>query len=289
MRESTNELWQRLQQFDFDGGPSAFTFRDWLARDNGWTRAHASRVVEEYRRFLLLSTVAGHPVTPSEDVDQAWHLHLTYTRSYWDDLCRVVLPAPLHHGPTRGGGAEDAKFHDWYARTLDSYRRELGLEPPADIWPPEAIRFGDPRRYARIDTASVWILRKPAWWPPRRQALIAALLLAVGVTSSCAAAASAFGMVLFSLAAIACVGWVVAWGRSEARQRRRGDERGGSDGHASNSSTDSDSGRHDSGQDCADGSDGGSGDCGDSGGGGDGGGSGCGGGGGGCGGGGGGD
>ncbi|MEK6230809.1 MAG: hypothetical protein N2A42_03075 [Luteolibacter sp.] len=33
----------------------------------------------EYKRFVALAMLAGHPVTPSEEVDQAWHLHLVYT------------------------------------------------------------------------------------------------------------------------------------------------------------------------------------------------------------------
>ena len=86
-----------------------------LARDNGWTFEFAERVVEEYRRFAFLAKTAGHPVTPSDEVDQMWHLHLTYTRSYWDDFCGRVLEAPLHHDPTQGGRAEGEKFDDWYA------------------------------------------------------------------------------------------------------------------------------------------------------------------------------
>src|SRR5262249_16669258 len=77
-----------------------------------WSRYHACRVVEEYKRFCYLALVAGQPVTPSEDVDEAWHLHLLDTRNYWDDFCRDVLRHPLHHAPTRGGPEERAKFRD---------------------------------------------------------------------------------------------------------------------------------------------------------------------------------
>jgi hypothetical protein len=186
MTADTARLWEQLRTFDFDGGPAAFTFRDRLARDTGWSRRHAARVIEEYRRFLLLAAAAGHPVTPSEDVDEAWHLHLTYTRSYWDDLCGRVLPAPLHHGPTRGGAREAAKFDDWYARTLASYERLLDGAPPADIWPPPEVRFAPGRRFERVDRAHAWVVRKPACWPPRRRAAAAAVVLAATVTSACA-------------------------------------------------------------------------------------------------------
>ena len=78
------------------------------------------RAIEEYKRFVFLAMAAGHPVTPLDEVDQVWHLHLCYTRSYWEDLCGEVLRAPLHHGPTRGGAAERARFDDQYRRTLAS-------------------------------------------------------------------------------------------------------------------------------------------------------------------------
>ena len=60
-----------------------------LASENGWSREYAVRVMQEYRRFAFLAVAAGHPVSPSDAVDQAWHLHLVYTRSYWDEFCAI--------------------------------------------------------------------------------------------------------------------------------------------------------------------------------------------------------
>ncbi len=154
-------LWDQLQTLAIDRGDVTFPFEARLARDNGWSRNFSVRVVEEYRRFLFLGQVAGHPVTPSDEVDQAWHLHLTYTRSYWDDLCSRILGGPFHHGPTEGGAAEGAKFDDWYARTLASYRAWFGTEPPSDIWPRSEIRFGEASNYVRINTTHRWVVPKP--------------------------------------------------------------------------------------------------------------------------------
>jgi hypothetical protein len=111
-------LWCALRDFAFDAPDAELSFSLRLARDSSWPRSFARRVIEEYRRFLYLVQVAGHPCTPSEEVDQAWHLHLVYTRSYWDDLCDAVLGFPLHHGPTEGGAVEGARYHDQYARTF---------------------------------------------------------------------------------------------------------------------------------------------------------------------------
>jgi hypothetical protein len=143
---AADELRARIQAFRLDEPGSVFPFSARLARENGWTRDHALRVIEEYRRFVYLATTAGHTVTPSVAVDEAWHLHLTYTRSYWDELCGKVLGRPLHHDPTRGGGAEGARFLDAYTRTLRSYQEAFGAAPPRDIWPSPAERFAPVRR-----------------------------------------------------------------------------------------------------------------------------------------------
>ena len=159
-RATQTELWKRLQDFDLDGD-AAFPFTRRLTRDNAWSPQFAMRVAEEYKKFLFLAVESGHPVTPSDEVDQAWHLHLCYTRSYWDELCAQVLERPLHHGPTRGGAQESAKFNDWYARTLDSYREHFDCEPPSDIWPAAEVRFAQPGQWRRVSTQSHWVLKKP--------------------------------------------------------------------------------------------------------------------------------
>ena len=101
-------LSERLAAFELDDPAADLPFSARLARENTWSRDYARRVVREYLRFVQLAMEAGHPVTPSEEVDQAWHLHMVYTRSYWERLCGGVLKKPLHHDPTRGGKAEGA-------------------------------------------------------------------------------------------------------------------------------------------------------------------------------------
>jgi uncharacterized protein (TIGR04222 family) len=155
------ELWERIQGFELDKPGDSLTFTSRLARENGWSIGYARRVVEEYRRFLFLTMVAGHEVTPSEQVDEAWHLHIVYTKRYWGDLCRNVLRRPLHHNPTRGGPAESARHHEQYERTLESYRAQFGEEAPTDIWPPADVRFGEDLDHVRVNRARNWIVPKP--------------------------------------------------------------------------------------------------------------------------------
>jgi hypothetical protein len=160
MNQEQSRLYQRICEYSPDDGQSAFTFTKRLARDNGWSWKYAERVIEEYKKFMFLAVVADHPVTPSEHVDQAWHLHLIYTRSYWDDFCGQVLGTPIHHGPTKGGSDEKIKFCDLYERTKASYQRLLQETPPADIWPDAEQRFGDDVQCVRVNTRRHWIVSK---------------------------------------------------------------------------------------------------------------------------------
>jgi len=155
------ELWNKIRDCHPDDVEADLPFSRRLARDNAWSGQFAQRTILEYQRFAYLSRLGEGMVTPSDEVDQAWHLHLTYTRHYWGPF-KQALGGPLHHMPTRGGADQGALFKSTYAKTLDLYRSEFG-EPPADIWPPEDIRFGRAPHFQRINTSEVWLIRKPRW------------------------------------------------------------------------------------------------------------------------------
>ena len=156
-------LWQRLADYKIGPPDAAFTFTQRLARENRWGEEYTARVVTEYKRFCWLACEAGHEVTPSDAVDQAWHLHLTFSRDYWDRFCPQVLRMPLHHGPTAGGTVERTRYYDQYAQTLASYEAHFGEAAPDDIWPGAHRRFVVDPRAVRVNPADVFIL-------PRRQA-----------------------------------------------------------------------------------------------------------------------
>jgi hypothetical protein len=121
-----SQTYDRLNDYNFDRPDAALPFSQRLAKENRWSRDYTDRAIREYKRFAFLAVVAGHPVSPSDQVDQVWHLHLTYTRSYWQEFCDEILAMPLHHEPTQGGAAERSKHHDWYQATLESYDRIFG-------------------------------------------------------------------------------------------------------------------------------------------------------------------
>lgn len=166
-----HSLWSRLSRYSIGPDAAALPFATRLARENGWTLAHAERLIDEYRRFCFLAVTAGHEVTPSDAVDQVWHLHLTYTRDYWDRFCPDVLGRALHHGPTQGGPNELHRFFDQYALTLKAYEAAFG-PAPADLWPSAKRRLIDDARARRVHPRDVVILPKPGLY---------VMLIAVGM------------------------------------------------------------------------------------------------------------
>lgn len=178
-----DSLLHQIEHFELDDPAASSPFSARLAHENGWTGEYARRAIAEYKRFIYLTTIADHPVTPSVDVDEVWHFHLTYTRSYWEQLCGQVLGKPLHHDPTRGGQAETSKFYDLYNQTLALYQQTFGSPPPPDVWPSAAERFAPRAQTVEISPATHWIVRKPAVRKARplsKLALAAIVILLTG-------------------------------------------------------------------------------------------------------------
>ena len=188
MNSEQAELYQSIQAFSLDAADVNLPLSQRLARENCWTLEYAQRVIEEYKKFVFLAVVADHPVSPSEQVDQVWHLHLLYTHSYWEEFCPQVLKMPLHHSPTQGGSRERRKYHELYNKTLKSYEQFFQQSPPVDIWPPSHIRFGRDSHFVRVNTQSNWILPKPQlnllpeFRLSRSAIFVLCFLLALGVT-----------------------------------------------------------------------------------------------------------
>lgn len=127
-------LWQRLHDYRF-GGDEAAAFLARVAHALNCDRDAAEAALEEYRRFCFLATIGDRPVTPSVPIDEVWHAHLTDTRDYWERFCPQVLGRNLHHTPSLGGQAEDARHREQYRQTLAEYQLFF-TEPPPRWWPP---------------------------------------------------------------------------------------------------------------------------------------------------------
>ncbi|SFR78529.1 glycine-rich domain-containing protein [Sphingomonas jatrophae] len=201
-------VWQALAAMRIGPAGAALGFSERLARENGWSASEADRVMGEYRRFLYLA--ANGPVTPSDAVDQAWHLHLSYSRHYWDELCGRILRRPLHHGPTEGGTAEAARYHDRYVATLAAYQATFGGVAPADIWPTPADRFAV--RGRRVDMATHWVVPRPT------SRMIAALAV-LPLLAACTQGASDW--LFWGIVAVVLAAWLNGSKRRKARSGKR--------------------------------------------------------------------
>ena len=151
-------LWQAINAYEIDAADAALPFSRRLARDNNWSHSFALAAIADYKRFIYLICTSGTVLTPSEEIDAVWHLHLLYTRDYWDRFCGETLKRKIHHGPTRGGAAEADTYLTCYRRTLTLYEEVFGPPPPA-LWPDAATRFSPPQRQS-VDMSTHIILPK---------------------------------------------------------------------------------------------------------------------------------
>lgn len=126
-----NILWQQILDFDLDGPPSEYGFTTRLADEQCWTSAFTDQAILEYKKFMYLAATADMMVSPSEIVDQVWHQHLVFTKSY-QEFC-AVLGKPIQHVPSTHNKDEFDKFRRARERTNSLYREAFG-EPPEQIW-----------------------------------------------------------------------------------------------------------------------------------------------------------
>ena len=134
--EEHKDLWTRIRGFPVDDPDALIKFSDKLAFENNWSEGFTRRAIEEYKKFIFLCCISPTGASPSNVVDEVWHLHLTYTRNYWNEFCRQTLGKEIHHHPSKGGSAEKGKHQNWYAETIQLYSDVFGETPPIDIWPP---------------------------------------------------------------------------------------------------------------------------------------------------------
>ena len=145
------DLWLRLKAYHFDhlvpshlwhrvaetfGGEDASTkaFAGKIARKLEWKHRFALRAIKEYKKFIYLGAVSDFVVTPSKVIDQVWHEHLLFTKAY-RDFCSDVLGFEFDHHPELLPMTDQTgTFNAQYLDTLELYKKEFGINPPADIW-----------------------------------------------------------------------------------------------------------------------------------------------------------
>lgn len=145
------ELWLKIKAYQFEhlvpphlwdqiteicGGANASTkaFASKIARKAGWTNQFAMKALSEYKKFVFLGVVSDFNVTPSKIIDQVWHEHLLFSKAY-RHFCSDVIDYTLDHNPELVPITDQTGiFNVQYMDTLDLYKTEFGIDPPADIW-----------------------------------------------------------------------------------------------------------------------------------------------------------
>ena len=199
MTAPQKDLWDKISNFRLDDPDASFTFSARLARENGWTKEYTNSVIEEYLKFIFLCCVSKSSVTPSDPVDQVWHLHLTYTKSYWIDFCKNTLQREIHHNPTKGGKSERKKFNNNYTELHTIYKEMFGNNLPQDIWQDNKTRFTK-INFRRVSMDNYWVVKKPSLFTLK---LIQVSFIGLAVGVSIQAAGNNLGIIVVILFLIA--------------------------------------------------------------------------------------
>lgn len=125
------ELWDKIQQFDFDNPPSEYGFSTRLANENFWTIDFTELAILEYKKFMYLATTSEFMISPSEIVDTVWHQQLIFTQSY-QNFCNLI-GKQIQHIPSTHNKDEFEKFQQAKERTKKFYTNTFG-EQPNTIW-----------------------------------------------------------------------------------------------------------------------------------------------------------
>lgn len=100
-----------------------------VAKEHGYTLDDATMLVREAKRMLYLSASQQTVVSPSEDIDMAWHEMLMFTRFYQE--FSQFIGKFIHHDPTPGppdGG-------NVYRQTKIKYEQTFQEIPNQKYWP----------------------------------------------------------------------------------------------------------------------------------------------------------
>lgn len=136
---------ERIRDWPLGGAEHADAFRRRLMQENSWSREFTEDAMREYLRFAWLASSSSELLSPSDAVDQVWHLHVLHSADY-RRFQREALGRPLDHTPSRGGDEERRRHVAAYARTLDLYREAFPGVAPIDVWPPISEHLARPHR-----------------------------------------------------------------------------------------------------------------------------------------------
>lgn len=136
--KSVSIMDEKISNFEVSSNGNFDIFWAKLTSENGWSLSYAKKAFLEYKKFVWLASVSQSRVVPSKVVDKVWHLHMTFTKSYWGDFCGGVLGFEFHHVPSSQDSNAQQADKIQYENTLRMYEREFGEVPNSRYWPASA-------------------------------------------------------------------------------------------------------------------------------------------------------
>lgn len=124
-------LWQTVENYKLPFG------EEYVQYKLKWQRAYCNLALSEYRRFAFLALISDSEITPSEAIDEVWHLHILHTQDYsqFGAACQHFL----HHWP--GMPTNRPQFNKQYEMTREMYRVVFGYDAPQAFWPLQKTSF----------------------------------------------------------------------------------------------------------------------------------------------------
>lgn len=92
-----------------------------------WTDEDIRRELGRYEKFLLLAQrYPGHPLAPTKNIDEIWHLHMTHPRAYYEDCQRLFGDILDHDGGFGADADELPELQSTFAKTAELWECEFG-------------------------------------------------------------------------------------------------------------------------------------------------------------------
>lgn len=121
------DLWDCLLNFEFDNPKENYGFTLRLATENKWTLNFTKGAILEYKKFMYLAAISSRMVSPSQAVDEVWHMHLLFSKSY-SKLC-LYLGKTIEHIPSTHNHSEKQTFTNARNLTKELYELHFGKQP----------------------------------------------------------------------------------------------------------------------------------------------------------------
>lgn len=128
---SQPELWAKVENFSFEKNSDEYGFTTRLATEQSWTIAFTEAAILEYKKFMYLVAVGQKMLSPSVIVDEVWHLHLLFSKSY--KKFTALLGKEIEHTPSLHNERESSIYAQAFAETKTAYQAEFG-EMPTLFW-----------------------------------------------------------------------------------------------------------------------------------------------------------